>query len=70
VTAAEPASILLADRNDLLADEHARQPDERDNRRSWRADVQQAVDHANQNAHAKRYQVQFHWLALDSGQDR
>jgi hypothetical protein len=36
--------------HELLADKNSKQPDERDDRRGRRADIEEAVDHANQQA--------------------
>lgn len=37
----------------LLADQDAKQPDQRNDRRRWRAHVEQAIDHTDQQAGAK-----------------
>ncbi len=55
-------------RPDLLAEEHAAQPDQRDDRRRGCAHVQHAVEGADQHADAQREQVELH--ARPSGRPR
>jgi len=54
----------LGHRHDLFTDQHAQQADQGNRRRGRRADVDQSVDHACQDAGAERNQVHVVLLAL------
>lgn len=50
-------------RTDLLADKNAEQSHQRDDWRRRRADIEQAIDDADEQASAKREKIKFHGKA-------
>jgi hypothetical protein len=57
----------LGDRDRLLAQQHAHQAQQGDGRRGGRADIEQRVDHADEQAGAQGQQVGFHGGAPKEG---
>lgn len=57
-------------RDDLLADENAEQSHQRDDRRRRRADIEQAIDDADEQPRAKRQKIEFQGKSSSSGGNR